>query len=111
MMRSLRRSGRFKADRSVLLLHRLLKVVLQKWVKAVAQAVHQGIISGYSDGTFRPDKNIAYAEMIVSVMKAPGLPIDEKEKTNYADIPAWVKVLSTRAEDSSVIVRMLSVKK
>ncbi|MBB6674566.1 S-layer homology domain-containing protein [Cohnella nanjingensis] len=38
--------------------------------KAVAQAVQAGIISGYPDGSFRPDADITRAEMAVMIARA-----------------------------------------
>ena len=43
------------------------------WAKpAVNYAVANGILSGYSDGTFRPDKEVSYAELAVMVVNAMG---------------------------------------
>lgn len=105
----------------------------------VAQAVQLGIISGYDDGTFRPDAKITRAEMISMVIRASGLETEEGQQsgfTDQADIPDWAKkaantaeqtgiiivgglpeskfapqTLSTRAEAASAIVRMLMIKK
>ncbi|WP_158301918.1 Ig-like domain-containing protein [Paenibacillus mesophilus] len=108
-------------------------------VQQVAQAVDLGIISGYDDGTFRPNANITRAEMITMVMRAYGMGTNEAKQTGYADdgeIPNWARAaantaeetgiiivggkpiekfapqaLSTRAEAASSIVRMLMLKK
>ncbi|CAK4834081.1 unnamed protein product [Aphanomyces euteiches] len=104
-------------------------------VQAVSQAVKLKIISGYSDGTFRPNASITHAEMVSMVMRASGIPADNIMKTGFADdadIPKWAKnavslaetagiitvstrtenkflpqAVSTRAEAASAIVRML----
>jgi outer membrane protein assembly factor BamB len=73
--------------------------------KAVAQAVQLGIINGYSDGTFRPDKNITHSEMIIMVVKASGLPINENAKTTFdddSDIPGWAKGAAAVARQSGI---------
>ncbi|GGE02809.1 S-layer homology domain-containing protein [Paenibacillus nasutitermitis] len=108
-------------------------------VESVQQAVKLGIISGYADGTFRPNANITHAEMIAMVVRASGLPMGEEQQTGLADdadIPKWAKpavskaeetgiiivgglpegkfapqALTTRAEAASAIVRMLGVRK
>jgi hypothetical protein len=108
-------------------------------VKSVQQAVKLGIISGYADGTFRPNANITHAEMISMVIRASGLPMGDEQQTGLADdadIPKWAKpavskaeetgiiivgglpegkfvpqALTTRAEAASAIVRMLGVRK
>jgi hypothetical protein len=97
------------------------------------RAVDQKIANGYPDGTFRPGANITHSEMIVMVIKASGLPIDKNAKPGFADdndIPGWAKsyaataksysitdyikdnrfepkVLATRAEAISAILKML----
>ncbi|PYE61985.1 DNA-binding beta-propeller fold protein YncE, partial [Aneurinibacillus soli] len=62
--------------------------------KAVAQAVHAGIINGYEDGTFRPDAEITRPEMAAMIANALGQSIKEDTATGFADdkdIPAWAK--------------------
>ncbi|CAK4829773.1 unnamed protein product [Aphanomyces euteiches] len=104
-------------------------------IQAISKAVKLGIISGYSDGTFRPGANITHAEMIAMVVRASGLPMNNTQPTGYADdadIPGWAKpfvktaelngiiigsgiagtvfapqAMSTRAEAASAIVKML----
>ncbi|WP_337102028.1 S-layer homology domain-containing protein [Paenibacillus sp. YIM B09110] len=101
--------------------------------KAIAQAVQLGIISGYDDGTFRPDATIARSEMAVMVARTLKLSIDENAVTGFADdqtIPLWAKgavavigkigimkgsganefksdAKTTRAEAVTVLLRML----
>ncbi len=74
-------------------------------VKAVSQAVQLGIVSGYPDGTFQPDSNITHAEMIAMVVRASGLPVDEKAQSGFADdtdIPAWAKGAAAAAKKSGI---------
>ncbi|CAM4504979.1 putative repeat protein (TIGR02543 family) [Paenibacillus endophyticus] len=62
--------------------------------KAVAQAIDLGIITGYEDGSFRPNAVITRAEMAAMLTKAMGLPIEANAPTGFADdknIPAWAK--------------------
>jgi hypothetical protein len=62
--------------------------------KAVAQAVEAGMISGYLDGTFRPNAMISRAEMASMIGKALKLTPAEEATTGFADdksIPAWAK--------------------
>nr|WP_255570685.1 S-layer homology domain-containing protein [Cohnella sp. CFH 77786] len=62
--------------------------------KAVAQAVQAGMISGYEDGTFRPDAEITRPEMAVMIAKALGQSVETTTTTGFADdkdIPAWSK--------------------
>lgn len=62
--------------------------------KAVAQAVQLGIIKGYTDGSFRPNRQITRAE--IAVMLARGFDIRQTatKATKFADndsIPRWAK--------------------
>jgi hypothetical protein len=76
-------------------------------VKSVQQAVRLGIISGYSDGTFRPKANITHAEMISMIIRASGIPTDKAQPTNFADdadIPKWAKASVSTAEKNGIII-------
>ncbi|MCZ2257585.1 S-layer homology domain-containing protein [Sporosarcina sp. G11-34] len=62
--------------------------------KAIAQAVEAGIISGFHDGTFRPDAEITRLEMAAIIARAMELPMDPTAHTGFADdgsIPAWAR--------------------
>ncbi|GBG08398.1 putative S-layer protein [Paenibacillus agaridevorans] len=65
------------------------------WAKqAIAQAAALGIVSGYPDGSFRPEATIIRAEMAVMIAKALELSTDANLHTAFADhaeIPAWAK--------------------
>ncbi|MBU5671336.1 OmpL47-type beta-barrel domain-containing protein [Paenibacillus brevis] len=102
-------------------------------VSAIAQALASGIVNGYEDGSFRPDKPITRAEMASMLANALGLRGEGAAVTGFADdssIPGWVKdaaealrslgivsgrsdnkfapdSLASRAEAITVILRML----
>ena len=42
---------------------------------------NEGIISGFGDGTFGPEKTISRAELLKIFLKAKGTPIDTRDKT------------------------------
>ncbi|MFC5404337.1 S-layer homology domain-containing protein [Cohnella soli] len=113
------------------------KSKIETWsAHAVAAAVKLGIISGYADGTFKPQGKITHAEMITMVVKASKKPTDSTAISSYADdkaIPGWARgaaalagqysllggmkdnrfapaAQSTRAEAVAAIVRMLAIK-
>ncbi|WP_339244487.1 discoidin domain-containing protein [Paenibacillus sp. FSL R10-2796] len=103
--------------------------------KAVDQAYGAGIISGYEDGSFRPDAAITRTEMAVMIAKALGLPMDPVAGTGFTDdekIPSWAKAAvkgiqmlgiiqgrgaghfasaepTTRAEAVTMLLRMLEL--
>jgi hypothetical protein len=71
------------------------KAKIGSWAqKSVAQAVYAGIISGYEDGTFRPDTEITRPEMAVMIARALGQSSAAVSATGFADdkdIPDWAK--------------------
>ncbi len=105
------------------------------WAQAaIAQAVHAGIIKGFSDGTFRPDAPLTRAEMASIVANSLKLVAKKGMATGFADdksIPNWVKgaiaeltklgvmqgkngnkfdanATTTRAEAVTVLLKMLA---
>jgi outer membrane protein assembly factor BamB len=110
------------------------KDTIGSWaVEQIAHCVDLGIINGYPDGTFQPNKTINHAEMITMVVRAANLSIAGDKESEYldkADIPDYAKSnvaaaerqgilgyitdnkfkpeeLSTRAESVTVIMNML----
>lgn len=66
--------------------------IIGSWAKKeIAYAVKAKIVSGYSDGYFRPNAAISRTEMIVMIARALGLPIDNDAKTDDSNIPQWAK--------------------
>ncbi|CAM3521447.1 MULTISPECIES: S-layer homology domain-containing protein [Saccharibacillus] len=58
----------------------------------IAAAVEAGLISGYSDGTFRPGSAMTRAELTATIVRAAKLPLDPSAKLTFADaadIPKW----------------------
>jgi hypothetical protein len=61
---------------------------------AIAQAVAAGIVNGYGDGSFGPDRPITRAEMTMMLANALGIRMNHAVETGFADdgtIPAWAK--------------------
>jgi|GEM_PF-1232087 len=113
------------------------QAMIGSWAqRSIAQAVEAGIISGYEDGSFRPNADITRAEMATMVAKALGLKGETAQTSGFADdqdIPNWargavatIKSLgliegkganrfapadeTTRAEAVTVILNMLAQK-
>ena len=62
--------------------------------KAIEQAVQASIVTGYLDGSFRPNAEITRAEMAVMISKALALKLEAGVQTNFIDdqdIPSWAK--------------------
>lgn len=76
-------------------------------LNAVAQAVQAGIISGYEDGTFRPDARITRSEMAKMIANALKLEDKSVELTEFADdtaIPDWVKGAAAALSKRGIMV-------
>ncbi|WP_186438394.1 InlB B-repeat-containing protein [Cohnella terricola] len=80
---------------------------IQAWARQeVAQAVQAGIISGYSDGTFRPDAKITRAEMVAMLAKALKLTIEKTDVTGFTDdkiIPEWARGAAAAMKNLGII--------
>ncbi|XID91506.1 discoidin domain-containing protein [Paenibacillaceae bacterium WGS1546] len=65
------------------------------WAKqAIANAVEAGIVSGYADGSIRPNALITRAEMTAMIARALKLSAEADATTGFADdkdIPKWAK--------------------
>lgn len=63
------------------------------WAKqAIANAVEAGIVSGYADGSIRPNARITRAEMASMIARALKLSVEASATTGFADdkdIPKW----------------------
>ncbi|WP_185140826.1 S-layer homology domain-containing protein [Cohnella nanjingensis] len=73
---------------------------------ALQQAYKLDIIHGYSDKSIRPNHNITHAEMIVMVISASKLPLNDKPTslTDDGDIPKWAKPSVSKAEETGIII-------
>ncbi|WP_162248062.1 S-layer homology domain-containing protein [Angustibacter sp. Root456] len=53
-------------------------------IESVAQA---GLMSGLSDGEFRPDKAVTRAQLAVTLVRALSLPVDDTVTSPFVDVP------------------------
>ncbi|WP_276356643.1 FG-GAP-like repeat-containing protein [Cohnella caldifontis] len=71
------------------------KSAIGDWAsEAIAQAVRAGILSGYDDGSFRPNAFITRAEMASMIARALRLPVEPEAASAFADnaeIPGWAR--------------------
>ena len=81
---------------------------IAKWAKeAVALAVEKGIVSGYADGSFRPDKPVTRAEMAVMIARALGMADRNVVRTDFTDdeaIPAWAKGAAEALRETGIVL-------
>jgi len=72
----------------------------------VGAAVKAGMITGYEDNTFRPNKPINRAEIAVMIVRALDWQVDQAKKTSFADrnhIPAWAEPSVAMAAEAGII--------
>ena len=67
--------------------------------RTIAQAVENGLMSGYPNNTFKPDQTLSRAEAFAIMAKGINCPMDECKADNilskYADgnsVPSWAKI-------------------
>jgi len=76
------------------------------WAKeTIEMLASKGIISGYPDGTFKPDSNMTRAEVSVVLAKAIGLDPAESNLTfkDSKDIPKWSEGFIQAIVDKGII--------
>ncbi|MEF3354023.1 S-layer homology domain-containing protein [Paenibacillus sp. GYB006] len=110
---------------------------IPSWASSyIAQAVEAGIVSGYTDGTFRAGKQLNRSEITTWMVRAAGLTVNNNASLSFTDkdsVPAWAvpyvaagvksglvsgvgqnrfapKQLTTRAEAAVFIAKLLKVK-
>ncbi|MCQ6562285.1 S-layer homology domain-containing protein [Paenibacillus mendelii] len=77
------------------------------WAKdALALAVGAGIVTGYGDGTIRPDDAVTRAEMTAMTLRAAGIPAAEAAKTTFTDdakLAAWARGFIAEAAEQGFV--------
>ncbi|QTH43714.1 S-layer homology domain-containing protein [Cohnella sp. LGH] len=69
-------------------------------------AVQAGWITGYSDGSFRPQAHMTRAELTAVIVRAANLSVKSGENTGFADderIPVWVRGYAAAAAQGGLI--------
>ncbi|MCL6577273.1 S-layer homology domain-containing protein [Kyrpidia sp.] len=88
--------------------HYLDRDGIPDWARdAVAAGTVLGVLKGYDDGYFRPDRLISRAELGVIIAKAAGLPVMAGAHTTFADdsaIPEWARRFVAVAQEAGLLV-------
>lgn len=82
------------------------KDIADHWAaSSIKQAIERGIVNGYSDGTFQPNRSVTRAEFIAMLMRA--LKLETKgAKLSYADandIGAWAQAAIAQAVEAGIV--------
>ncbi len=65
-----------------------MRDIQNHWAKSCIEAlIQRGIVSGYPDGTFRPDQPVTRAEFAAMIVKA-FRPVPNRSAVRFADVPA-----------------------
>ncbi|WP_162848365.1 S-layer homology domain-containing protein [Paenibacillus nanensis] len=83
------------------------KDIAGHWAEAsILEAVQRGWINGYSDQTFRPQKQVTRAEFVTMLVRSLELPIPAESKLHFTDadrIPAWAEGYIAAAVNADMI--------
>lgn len=72
----------------------------------VAEAAAAGVVSGFADGTFRPDQLITRAEMTAIIVRAAGIATNPAAQPTFADasqVAAWAKPAVAAAVEAGIV--------
>lgn len=75
--------------------------------EAISRAASLGIVKGYPDGTFKPQKYVTRAEFVTMLIRALEFPIDAQPVSPFKDdelIGAWAKPYVASAAASGIVV-------
>ncbi|MHC0562024.1 S-layer homology domain-containing protein [Paenibacillus sp. MAH-36] len=85
----------------------LLTDIDQHWAEAaIRRAISLGIVKGYDDGTFRPERPVSRSEFVTMLMRALKPPASDSKDLTFADIdaiPQWAKESLSAAVKQNVI--------
>ncbi|MCI3924732.1 Ig-like domain repeat protein [Paenibacillus sp. TRM 82003] len=77
------------------------------WARSAVYASQQaGIVTGYGDGTFRPEAPITRVEMAMMVARTLGMRVDSVTPTDFSDdslIPQWAKGAAAAVREARMI--------
>ncbi len=78
------------------------------YYEAVKQLVSDGVLSGYEDGTFKPNNSITRTEAAVVIVRAGKLSTNSSKKSTYTDVANnfWGKDYIMAASDAGIIKGM-----
>ncbi|NQX61313.1 cadherin-like beta sandwich domain-containing protein [Paenibacillus qinlingensis] len=77
------------------------------WARpAISMALQLGIINGYEDGSFRPNRSLTRAEMTMLIVRSLGLTVEMNQSTSFADnssIPSWALAYIAEAAKQGLV--------
>ncbi|MBB6633472.1 DUF4073 domain-containing protein [Cohnella thailandensis] len=80
---------------------------IETWAQPYAAAAAQArIVTGFADGSFRPDAEITRAEMTNMIARAIGLATEDSADSPFADldsIPAWARSAAVAAGQAGIV--------
>lgn len=79
--------------------------IANHWAKAqIERAAGLGIVTGYPDGTFRPNGLVTRAEFAAMLIRALGMTTDASDAPDFRDdIPAWARPVVAKAAEAGLV--------
>lgn len=86
-------------------LSRIPKDIEKHWAKKdIVDLMSKGIITGYTDGTIRPNRTLTRSEFITLLMKGLQIPVVGSSESTYTDVGKnWANKTIAEAEKAGVI--------
>jgi len=83
------------------------KANIGEWAKqSIALAVQAGFVTGYTDGSFKPNAKVSRAEMVTMIAKALNLAKNASTATAFADhaeIPSWARAAVAATMEQGIV--------
>ena len=72
---------------------------------AITELMQGGVINGYADGTFQPDKSVSRAETLKILLLGSKISVDTNQKISFSDVPTdqWFAPYVGKAKDLGIV--------
>lgn len=95
------------AEVKILRFHPFKDTPMDHWaIEPIALAVTLGLVNGYPDDTFRPNKGITRAELVTLLVRSKGLRLDlQPNFINFTDVPStsWAAKFISYASENFLV--------
>lgn len=73
--------------------------------KAIETLANAGVINGYEDGSFQPEKSVNRVEALKMILGAAGITVQSVSDSGFSDVPAdqWFSSFVMTAKDKNIV--------